>query len=82
MAHLIEQCDFLDVLEESAVLKTPVSIELRGGGRFVDRVRDVVTEDGQDFALFVDHGRIALRSLSSATRAAPLLPSYDGKRGQ
>lgn len=81
MAHLIEQCDFLDVLEESVLLKSAVSIELRGGGRFVDRVRDVVTEEGQDFALFVDHGRIPVRSISSAARAAPPVASYDGKLG-
>lgn len=82
MGHLMEACDFLDVLEEAAVLKSAVSINLRHGGHFEDRVRDVVTEEGQDFAVFAAHGRVRLHDIASATRARPVEPSYSGKLGQ
>jgi hypothetical protein len=42
MGHIIETCDFVDVLEEAAVLGTEVAIDLRDGGHFTDTVRDVV----------------------------------------
>ena len=82
MGHIVESCDFLDVLEEAATLGTEVAIDLRDGGHFTDSVRDVVTEDGQDFALFKNHGRVALHAVSDARRAAPRVDSYEGKLGQ
>jgi Rho-binding antiterminator len=80
MGHLIERCDFLDVLEEAVTLRKPVSVELRDGTRFEDRVRDVVTEDGAEHAIFELHGTIPLSSISSTTRAEPRADSYAGKR--
>jgi hypothetical protein len=82
MGHLIDQCDFVDVLEESAVLGIEVLIDLRHGGQFTDAVRDVVTEDGQEFAIFRDHGRLPLHAISDARRAHPRDPTYEGKLGQ
>jgi transcriptional antiterminator Rof (Rho-off) len=82
MGHIVETCDFIDVLEEAAVLGTEVAIDLRDGGHFTDTVRDVVTEEGQDFATFKNHGRLALHSVANARRATPRVDSYEGKRGQ
>ncbi|HET6281592.1 MAG TPA: hypothetical protein VFH73_11505 [Polyangia bacterium] len=82
MGHIVGACDFLDVLEESAVLRSAVLIELRNGAHFTDTVRDVVTEDGEDFALFHDHGRMPLHAISDARRAHPREATYEGKLGQ
>ena len=82
MGHIVEKCDFLDVLEEAAVLGTEVLVDLRDGGHFKDGVREVITENGQDFALFKAHGRLPVHTLSAARRAAPRIDSYEGKLGQ
>ena len=82
MGHLVEACDFLDVLEESAVLKSPVIVELRHGERFTDHVRDVITEEGQDFAVFANHDRIPLHAIADVIRAHPPESTYAGKLGQ
>jgi Rho-binding antiterminator len=82
MGHIVEKCDFIDVLEEAAVLGTEVIIDLRDGEQFTDSVRQVITEDGQDFVLFKSHGRLAVHAVSDARRAAPRVDSYEGKRGQ
>jgi transcriptional antiterminator Rof (Rho-off) len=82
MSHLMEPCDFLDVLEEAAVLKSAVSVELRHGKHFEDHVRDVVTEEGQNFAIFANHGRVSVRDISSARRARIVESTYAGKLGQ
>jgi hypothetical protein len=79
MGHLVDRCDFIDVLEESAVTKRAVQVELERGERFVDNVRDVVTEHGADFAVFKDHGRIPVAEISDCARAEPFPHSYDQK---
>jgi transcriptional antiterminator Rof (Rho-off) len=71
MGHQIDRCDFLDVLEEAAVLHRPVLVELREGTVFEDRVRDVVTELGEDFAIFVDHARVPVSDIAHCRRASP-----------
>lgn len=71
MAHLTESCDYLDVLEEAVTLKSGVLIDLRGGAQFTDEVRDVVTEDGQNVAVFAVHGRVPLHDIANARRALP-----------
>ena len=80
MGHLVGRGDFLDVFEESATLRKPVSVALRDGHRFEDRVRQVVTEDGEDFAVFELHGMLAVSSISDVTRAEPREETYAGKR--
>lgn len=62
-------CDHLDVLEESVVRKRPVHVELYDGASFIDQVRDVVTEEGQDFAIFAEKGRVPVRSIRTCIRA-------------
>src|SRR5688500_2227279 len=52
MAHLIDRCDIIDMLEESATTGRLVVVQTSGGRRFTDRVRDVVTEAGEDFVDF------------------------------
>ena len=79
MSHQIERCDFIDMLEESAKFHRPIAVTLKGDTRFSDAVRDVVTEDGADYALFRDHGRVALRDILDCAWKEPLPASYDSK---
>ena len=79
MSHVLERCDVIDVLEEAVTLKRPLTVELAGGKRFVDRVRDVVTEDGQDWAVFDAHERTPVNDIRFAAPAEPHEPSYAGK---
>jgi Rho-binding antiterminator len=68
MGHQLGSCDFVDVLEEAVLRRSTISVDLRDGRHFSDRVRDVVTEDGADFAVFANHGTIALRDIALAGR--------------
>jgi hypothetical protein len=79
MGHIIDRCDFIDVLEESVTTGRAVSVNVVGGAHFVDHVRDVITENGVDYAIFKDHATVALRDILNCTRAEPLEPSYSGK---
>lgn len=75
------RCDFIDVLEESVVIHQPVTVALRDGVTFIDRVKDVITQSGEDYVHFQDHGRMALTRIVRAT-PSPLAdePSgYDAK---
>jgi hypothetical protein len=72
MSHQVDRCDFIDILEESAVTGLSVSVRLKNGHHFVDRVRDVVTKDGVDSAIFHDHGQIPVDEIRDCTRAEPL----------
>jgi transcriptional antiterminator Rof (Rho-off) len=82
MGHRIDRCDFLDVFEEAVVKKSAVTVELRDGKRLTDHVRDVVTEDGEDFAVLHAHGRVSLHAVSHAEPAERRQPTYAGKLGQ
>jgi Rho-binding antiterminator len=79
MSHNVERCDFIDMLEESARTHRTVAVTLRGDTRFADDVRDVVTEDHEDFAIFRDHGRVAVREILDCVWTAPRVSSYDAK---
>lgn len=68
------RCDFLDVLEEAAVRKTPVGVTLRSGEAFIDIVEDVVTEGGADYAVFRAHGRHRVTDVLACTRAEVRAP--------
>lgn len=63
------RCDFLDVLEEAAVRRTPVAVRLRAGETFIDTVTDVLTESGTDFAVFEKHPRVRVGEVEAVTRA-------------
>ena len=63
-----DRCDIIDILEESVTTGRVVKVELEDGNQFVDRVRDVITTEGQDFAEFRDHGRLPVSGIRSAGR--------------
>jgi Rho-binding antiterminator len=67
----IGSCDFLDVLEEAAVLKRPIAVKLRDGDAFIDEVKDVVTQGGADYVDFLTRGRVPVRDILGASRAEP-----------
>lgn len=74
-----DRCDLLDVLEEAAVIHEPVQVELRDGQRFVDRVKTVVTESGEDFVVFQDHARVPVSQIADCEPSSHAPPSYDRK---
>jgi transcriptional antiterminator Rof (Rho-off) len=67
----IGRCDFIDVLEEAVLRRRPVAVQLREGETFTDEVVDVVTEQGDDFAVFRSHARVPVGHILSVTRAMP-----------
>lgn len=74
------RCDFLDVLEEAAHFKRPVQVELRNGERFQAAVLDVVTESGEDYAVFADRERVPVTQIASCRSTMDHDPhSYDEK---
>ncbi len=64
----VGRCDFIDVLEEAVLRRRPVSVQLRAGDAFTDQVVDVVTEQGDDFAVFRSHARVPVGDILSVTR--------------
>jgi transcriptional antiterminator Rof (Rho-off) len=69
MGHRIDRCDVIDILEEAATAHRPVHVELNGSGSsFTDEVRDVVTEAGEDYAVFKEHQRIPVSEIFAASR--------------
>jgi hypothetical protein len=79
MSHQVDRCDFIDMLEESAKLHRTLAVTLSGDRRFSDSVRDVVTEEGEDYALFRDHGRVPVREILDCAWTAPRPETYDSK---
>ncbi len=79
MSHIVERCDFLDVLEESARLHRQVQVQLKDGRRFVDQARDVVTADDGEWAIFRSHDRVLVDDIAFCGPAEPPEPSYRGK---
>ncbi|MBA3548000.1 MAG: hypothetical protein H0T76_16070 [Nannocystis sp.] len=71
-----DRCDLLDVLEEAVVFKKSVKVELRDGQRFVDRVKNVVTTAGEDFAEFEEHARIPVTQIADCEPTSRAPPSY------
>src|SRR5262249_10629968 len=49
MGHLLDRCDIIDMLEESAMLHIPVVVELRNGRTFEDRVTQIGKYNGEDW---------------------------------
>ena len=79
MGHKVDRCDFIDVLEESVTTGKNVAVSLRGGQHFIDRVRDVVTQDGEDWAIFRDHAWVSVSDIEECIRAQPRDATYDLK---
>jgi len=74
-----DRCDVLDVLEEAVVIQKPVTVELRDGQRFVDRVKTVVTASGSDYVVFADHDRVPVAQIAVCEPSPHAPPSYDEK---
>ncbi|WP_373046515.1 Rho-binding antiterminator [Vulgatibacter sp.] len=68
-------CDFIDVLEESVLMHTRVRVELLDGTVFEDKIRDVVTRDGQEEVLFASHEPVEVRDMAAIVRE-PLPHTY------
>ena len=68
---IVGRCSFIDVLEEAVLVHRPVALALRDGTRFIDVVEDVVTENGEDYAVFHSHERVPVTDIAAATRADP-----------
>ncbi len=64
----VGRCDFIDVLEEAVLRRRSVAVQLRAGEAFIDEVVDVVTEQGDDFAVFRSHARVPVGDILSVTR--------------
>ena len=80
MSHMRDRCDIIDRLEEAAKTGGSVAVQTSGGQSFVDRVRAVETESGEDYARFRDHGRVSVSDIRDCSRATPVLEaSYDAK---
>jgi hypothetical protein len=80
MAHALDRGDILDLLEEAVTSGRAVTVELRSNKRFVDQLRELVTRDGEDWAIFKLHEPIAVTDIHTCGRAEPWEPSYAGKR--
>ncbi|MGZ3459399.1 MAG: hypothetical protein ACXU86_12955 [Archangium sp.] len=68
----VGRCDFIDVLEEAVLRHRAVAVLLREGEAFIDQVVDVVTEAGDDFAVFKTHERVSVGDIRLVTRRAPI----------
>ena len=79
MTHVVDACDIIDMLEESATTGRAVAVEMDGGERFTDHVRDVETHDGKDFVNFREHGVHQVREIRECERAEYPSHSYDAK---
>jgi hypothetical protein len=79
MGHVIDRGDIIDMLEESVTTGGVVAVEVRGGKRFVDRVRDVVTANGEDFVEFGQQGRFGVSEILDCARGYSAEASYAGK---
>jgi transcriptional antiterminator Rof (Rho-off) len=65
----VGQCDFIDVLEEAVLRRRPVAVQLRAGETFIDQMMDVVTEAGQEFAVFRSHARVPVKEIAAVSRS-------------
>ena len=65
----VGRCAFIDVLEEAVLRRGKVAVQLSDGAAFIDEVVDVVTESGDDFAVFKAHPRVSVGEISAVTRA-------------
>ena len=66
--------------ESSVKLQQAVSVELRSGGKFVDRAKDLVTEpDSPEWVQFRDHDRVIVDDIVFCAPVAPPSSSYNAK---
>lgn len=80
MGHRFDRGDVIDMLEESAIRRIPVVVQLRDGHMFEDRVTDIGKWGDQDWVAFAQHDFTPLRAIASCRRAWPPVYTYAGKR--
>jgi hypothetical protein len=80
MGHRMDRCDVLDMLEEAVVTRRGVVVDTFDGKHFADRVRDIVMEDGEEWAVFRDHDKVPVGEITYCGRAEPAPEaSYEAK---
>jgi hypothetical protein len=67
----VGRCSLIDVLEEAVLVGKPIAVRLASGQTFIDEVVDVVTERGDDFAVFRSHERVSVGEIGAVTRCEP-----------
>lgn len=80
MGHRLDRGDIIDMLEESAIRRVPVGVELTNGKKFEDRVKEIVKWEGEDHVVFELHELTPLFAIRHTQRAEPPAYSYAGKR--
>lgn len=80
MGHRLDRGDVIDMLEESALRRIPIVVELKNGQLFEDRVTEISKWNGEDHVAFSKHELTPLRRISRCARAWPLEHTYAGKR--
>ncbi len=80
MGHRLDVGDVIDMLEESAMMRRPVVVQLSDGRVFEDRVQEIIKWQGEDHVVFKDHELTRLSSISGVQRSRPPELTYAGKR--
>lgn len=80
MGHRLDVGDVIDMLEESAMMRRPMVVQLTDGRTFEDRVQEIIKWEGEDHVVFKDHELTRLSSISSIRRSRPPVMTYAGKR--
>lgn len=82
MGHRLDVGDVIDMLEESAMMRRPVVVQLSDGRIFEDRVKEIIKWDGEDQIVFKDHELTPLSNISNIRRARPPELTYSGQRAR
>ena len=82
MGHRLDIGDVIDMLEESAMMRRPVIVQLRDGRIFEDRVHEIIKWQGADHVVFKDHELTPLASISGVQRSRPPEFTYTGHRAK
>ena len=80
MGHRLDIGDVIDMLEESQMMKRPLTVHLSDGRTFEDRVQEIVKFEGEDHVVFKDHELTPITSIRSVQRGMPPELTYAGKR--
>jgi hypothetical protein len=80
MGHRLDVGDVIDMLEESAMMRRPVVVQLSDGRVFEDRVQEIIKWEGEDHIVFKDHELTRLSSITGVQRSRPPELTYAGKR--
>ena len=64
----VGSCSFIDLLEEAVLRRSTVAVHLKDGSTFIDRVQDVATDRGAEWAVFEEHETVRTSEIASMTR--------------